>query len=229
MHHIAYVVSFMARITTSEQLSRDEVRRGVLAALLHDIGIGDAVLSKITEEMIENASETDRPRLRRDGVASRREHMEKGVQISCRLLENYQLVHPHALSNDDIAVILDIVGTHDNSKIPLMEDSVNKKWLLSSNPKDWLKQCHWEADALWMLSPAGILVDLQRQNEEDIPQNRKLKFDFNLGLHREIVKLYAQAYSDQEMVQFGFRDSLLYRTQTGYNVAMEFKRQVDAL
>ena len=80
-----------------------------------------------------------------------------------------------------------------------------------------------------MLSPAGILVDLQRQREDDTPQNRKSKFNFNLGLHCEIVESYRQAYSSMDMDQFGFRDGLLYRTETGYNMAMAFKQQVEAL
>ena len=82
------------------------------------------------------------------------------------LLQSHQRQHPAALSDEDIDVILDIVGSHDHSKIPLMEDRVDRKWLLGSGPDDWLKQCHWEADALWMLTPAGILVDLEREQEE---------------------------------------------------------------
>ncbi len=213
----------MARIVTSEGLSASDVRRGVIAALLHDVGIGEAGLPKITEEMIETAPEAERPRLRREGIAHRREHMLKGVEISRQLLADYPL------ATGDIDVIADIVGTHDNSKIPLLQDTIDKKWLLRPGPEDWLKQCHWEADALWMLSPAGILVDLKRQGEVDTPENRKAKFNFNLGLHQAIVKVYEQAYSSKEMQQFGFRDGLLYRSKSGYDIAMEFKRQARTL
>ena len=223
IHHIAYVVSFMARIVTSEGLPPSDVKRGVLAALLHDVGIGEAGLPKITEEMIATAPEAERPRLRQEGIAHRREHMLKGVEIARKLLTGYQLANEH------IAVILDIVGTHDNSKIPLLEDTIDRKWLHRPGPEDWLKQCHWEADALWMLSPAGILVDLKRQGEEDTPENRKAKFNFNFGLHRAIVKVYEQAFSREELQQFGFRDGLLYRTKTGYDLAMEFAEQAYSL
>ena len=223
IHHVAYVVSFMARIVTSEGLSPSDIKRGVLAALLHDVGIGEAGLPKITEEMIKTAPEAEHPRLRQEGIAHRREHMLKGVEIARKLLIGY----PWA--NDDIDVILDIVGTHDNSKIPLLEETIDKKWLLSPKQEDWLKQCHWEADALWMLSPAGILVDIKRQGEEDTPGNRRAKFNFNLGLHQAIVKVYEQAFSPEEMRQFSFRDGLLYRTKTGYDMAMEFKRQTRRL
>ncbi len=228
VHHIAYVVSFMARIAISE-LPRHEVKRGVIAALLHDIGSGDSFLPKITEEMIKKAPDAQRDRLRTEGINYRREHMDKGAEISRKVLEAYQVQHPQVLTDCDLAVILDIVGTHDDCKIPLMESTVNKKWLLSPAREDWLKQCHWEADALWMLCPAGILIDLERQTEKDTPETRKAKFELNLGLHRSIVELYPQAYSAQEMEQFGFRDGLLYRSTTGYEMAMEFKRQAEAL
>lgn len=227
IHHIAYAVKFMAVITTSEGLSPQDVRRGVVAALLHDIGIGDSVLGKITEKMIERApTSASRERLRKDGIAARREHMEKGVIVSRRLLHDYRTRHPHAISDDDVDVILDIVATHDNCKIPMMEEHIDKKWLLSPDKEDWLKQCHWEADALWMLTPAGILVDLQRENYEDTPENRKERFEFNFHLHKEIVNSYARAYED-EVDEFDFRNETLYRTKAGYAQAMKLKREAE--
>lgn len=229
IHHIPYVVSFMARISTSEGLSPVDIKRGVVAALLHDIGSGDSVLPKITEEMIKKAPPSDRERMRQEGIAYRREHMEKGVEISRTLLENYQLQHSHALTPADVEVILDIVGTHDDCKIPLMQETVDKKWLLSPDESDWLKQCHWEADALWMLCPEGILIDLEREKEDDTPENRKAKFDFNYGLHAEIVELYPKVYSAKEMEDFKFRDGHLYRSDTGHDMAMAFKRDVESL
>lgn len=223
VHHIAYVVNFMVRICQAE-VSATDMKRGVLAALLHDIGIGDCSLPKISEASIQRAEPDEKIRLRRDGIASRLEHMKLGAIISRDLLQGCQTRHPDFLSDDDVEVILEIVGGHDYSKIPLMEDHVDRKWLLSPGPADWLKQCHWEADALWMLTPAGILIDLDREKEENTPANRHAKFIFNLGLHREIISLYAEAYSADEMQQFGFHDGLLYRSETGYGLAKELER-----
>jgi len=227
IHHIAHVVNFMARIGTSE-LPRHDVKRGVIAALLHDIGSGDSFLPKVTEEMIKKAPKAKQDHLRIEGVKYRREHMDKGVEISRGLLETYQLQHPHALTDTDLQAILDIVGTHDDCKIPLMEKKVKKKWLLRAGEADWLKQCHWEADALWMLCPDGILIDLEREREEDTADNRRAKFRFNLRLHGEIVKVYRKAYSKRDFDRFRFRGKLLYRTKTGYRMAMRFKRDVKA-
>jgi hypothetical protein len=220
VHHIPYVVRFMTQIGLAE-VSPAEMKQGVLAALLHDIGIGDCSLPKISEHSIQRATGEERVRLRRDGIASRLEHMKLGVEISRGLLADYRRQDPGYLSDEDIGVILDIVGSHDFSKIPLMEDHVDRKWLLKPGRDDWLKQCHWEADALWMLTPAGILVDLEREREENTAATRQAKLKFNLSLHRQIVSLYAQAYSPEEMKSFGFRDGLLYRSTTGYALASE--------
>lgn len=222
IHHIAYVVRFMVQIGRAE-VSTADLKRGVLAALMHDIGIGDCALPKISEASIKRAGPVEKERLRRDGIASRLEHMKRGVIIARQLLQDYQQRHPGNLTDVDLAVILDIIGSHDYSKIPLMEDHVDRKWLLRSGEEDWLKQCHWEADALWMLTPAGIVVDLEREREENTPENRRAKFVFNLGLHRQIISLYAAAYTPDEMTQFGFHDGLLYRSATGYALAQQFE------
>ena len=226
VHHVAFVVWFMTRIGLAE-LNRQDLKRGVLAALLHDIGIGDCNLPKISEEMLQKAGPLDRERLRRDGIKSRLEHMQKGAVIARHLLCNYQTFHSDSLSNEDIDVIVDIVETHDNSKILFLEGVANRKWLLRPPPSDWLKQCHWEADALWMLSPAGILVDLDRQKETDTFDNRRAKFQFNQKLHAEVVTFYREVYSPEEFQRFGFRDGLLYRTQTGYDLCQEFMKLVN--
>jgi hypothetical protein len=104
------------------------------------------------------------------GIESRLEHIRLGGGISRGLLSKHKSEHPGSLSEEDIRVILDIVASHDYSKIPLMEDHVDRKWLLSWESKDWLKQYHWEADALRMLTPDGILIDLEREREEDTPK-----------------------------------------------------------
>ena len=109
VHHIAYVVNFMVQICLAE-VSPMEMKRGVLAALLHDIGIGDCALPKISEASIKRASPEDKLQLRQDGIASRLEHMKLGVVIARGLLQSHQRRHPAALTDDDIAVILDIVG-----------------------------------------------------------------------------------------------------------------------
>jgi hypothetical protein len=125
-----------------------------------------------------------------------------------------------------------LVGEYGDSAIPPDVIEECKTYLITSDREgeDWLMQLHWEADALWMLSSDGLLVDLQRQKEEDTPQNRLAKLHFNLGLHREVVgKVYANVYSRTEFEKFGFHDGLLYRSATGYGIAERLVREGELL
>jgi hypothetical protein len=225
VHHIAHVVNFMATIALGEQLPAADVKRCIVGALFHDIGIGAATRPKISERMLAEATDPEqREYLRREGIASRCEHMEKGVVIAESILRPYRRRHFSLLTADDIAVILDLVGTHDNGKIPLMDRECARHWYLRPGPEDWLKQCHWEADALWMLCPDGLLVDIQRRNAVDTPAERQAQFLFNEQLHRAIVACYATACAaDGTFAQYGFRDGLLYRTATGFALAQQFR------
>ena len=237
-HHIAHVVNFMSEILLGEvdkSISPENVKRGMIAALLHDIGVGDAIFPKITENMVKNETDPKKKEaLRTAAMESRKEHMEKGVEISREILEEYNKTEEgKTFAPEDVETILNIVGKHDNSKIPLMMvgeygDSMIpeavlvecRKYLLTSDKSDWLMQLHWEADALWMLSSDGLLVDLKRQGEADTPQNRLAKLRYNLGLHSEVVtKVYEKVYSVDEFKKLNFHKDLLYRSQTGYDIA----------
>lgn len=239
VHHIAHVVNFMSEILVGEvgkKISPEDVKRGIIATLLHDIGIGGSVLPKITENMVKNEVDlAKREALRAAAIDSRKEHMEKGAEIARGILEEYnKITGQKAFSGGDIETILHIVGKHDNSKIPLMmvlqkydnsdiPEAVSKdikEYLLTSGDSDWLMQLHWEADALWMLSSDGLLVDLKRQGEADTPKNRLEKITYNMGLHREVVnKVYKKIFNDSDLKKFGFRKDLLYRSSTGYKIA----------
>lgn len=228
VHHTVCVTQFMAEIGLAE-LSLDDLRRGLYAALLHDIGIGDCRLPKIGEHILKAAPPEQLDQLRRDGIRSRLEHMELGAVIAARLLAECRTRFPDQISPEDIAVVVDLIATHDNSKIPLMDGIADRKWLLSPEPADWLRQCHWEADALWMLSAPGILVDLQRQQIAATPAACQAMFAFNLSLHGQIVTLYEQAFTPAEFARFHFQDGLLYRSKTGSNIARRLAAENAAL
>lgn len=226
VHHIPHVVLFAARIGSAE-LGPADRKRLITAALLHDIGIGDSILPKISEHSVRNSAGPERERLRRDGIASRLEHMRHGARISASLLEDLRRRRPELLNGDDLDAIVDIVGTHDNAKIPLLEGRADRRWLLGTSSADWVKQCHWEADALWMLCPAGVRVDLLREGADDTAANRAAKLRFNVGLHAEIVTLYAGALDADEMRRLAFRDGLLFRSGAGHELAAGFLRRAE--
>lgn len=217
VHHIAWVVRFMAQIATRE-LNAIDRRRSVLAALFHDVGIGDCLLPKVSEASLRRAAPDELPALRALGIRSRQEHMEFGVIRARALLERFG---GSLFSPADVETILETIGTHDNSKIPLMDDVADRTWLLTPDPADWVKQCHWEADALWMLTMEGVAVDLDRDGTPWSPLAFQARRDFNLSLHRKIVDIYRAAYPSEDYQRFGFHEGTLYRSATGWALAQK--------
>lgn len=234
VHHIAHVVEAAVKIGIAEKLPEPELASLVLAALFHDVGIGQSELPKIAESRVNLASPELRDELRAVAIASRLEHMEKGARIARALMRDHIDEHgEHASLLRTIASTVEqIVAEHDFSKIPLLESSPGdyRKWLLGNTRSDWLKQLHWEADALWMLSRDGLAIDLARtagidiatfQNSPaDTPQARLVQLGFNLSLHRKVVELYETAFSPEEFASYGFPPSgLLYRSKGGQLLA----------
>lgn len=227
VHHQAHVVRFAASIFSSEasrlKAGCSFVAVGVIAAACHDVGIGRSVLPKIGEVHIDRASPKEKEPLRQLAIASRLEHMRHGCRFTKRLLYEEKRRRGLPLSEEDCRLLLRTVAEHDHSKIPLLDPSNAKKWLLrpKSTP-DWTLQLHWEADALWMLTTDGLRVDLWRQKLPETPLNLIEQLNYNLSLHRKVVDLYRDAYHPHELRQFGFKpQGYLYRSAAGERHAID--------
>jgi len=89
-------------------------------------------------------------------------------------------------------------------------------------------QLHWEADALWMLTEAGITVDLLRGKDPSTAdlsnREKRKKFSYNYWLHGKIVRVYEKVFNGNEMAAFGFINRHLYRSNTGHNIAMRLRK-----
>jgi hypothetical protein len=169
--------------------------------------------------------------------------MELGASLAEGILARYQqleLPH-HDLLAFTVPGILRIIGEHDNSKVPLLEPDLTKhrSWLLrAGEPKDWLMQLHWEADALWMLHRDGLRIDLARTakvplkefigSSGDTDAGAIAQFAYNFHLHRRIVELYQRAYPQKEdFAAFGFpHQGYLYRSASGQRIAEEARNNI---
>ena len=234
IHHTAIVVNFMSQIAiaeTTKEKDSDGVKITVLAALFHDIGLAQAVMGKITEEMIENALDEHKGEMSRKGIEARLEHMNKGAVITEQILRDYRGKRGDTvISADEIEAIVDIVRRHDYAKIPLMQKvagiEINTDYLF--DPKDdkkddYLIQLHWEADSLWMLDPIGIEADFDREGKTDTPANRIEQFSYNLHLHRDVMNLYVEGYGTG-LNQIGYcNEGLLYYSRTAYEKAKQLR------
>ncbi|HTL48979.1 MAG TPA: HAD family hydrolase, partial [Verrucomicrobiae bacterium] len=243
IYHITHVLNFMAEILVDEfakgSVTRTDVKNGMTAALFHDSGIGYQTLRKIRESDIDDVQkaidampETNEPEreakrlkrlekeaLRKKAILSRQQHMMAAGEIAALVLKD-----DARFSAADEAAVRDIVETHDNSKIPLLEDTIDSKWLLSPGKKDWLKQLHWEADALEMLTEDNNEVDRERTRKYGgTPMEPRVQYEYNRVLHRKYIEDVYEKASGIDLAAYGFKDGLLYRSEKGYEI---YKRLV---
>jgi len=244
VHHPAHVVSLMSEILLGEKATEDEVKLGVVTALLHDVALGRAGEGKIRKADIDAAFQESIQKGEEkveEGVRSRRRHMELGAEIADRVLHAYNACFGDAFSDKEMAEIRRLIGIHDNPSV--QEYELRRKtqsgavWVFF--PEDRLAMFLREADRLWMLTEEGIKTDLERdckaarekvrKNGADPDQaavDPKKRVDDNIQRHRDEAVIYQKTLPGWLFVRYGFKDGALYRTGTGYSV---FGRSQDTL
>lgn len=243
VHHMAYVVNFMSEIMLAKDASEKELKRGVVAALLHDIGLARVEEGKIRKSDIESAPLEKRPAVIDEAIRSRQAHMLQGAKTAKELLNAYNAWFGETFSDADIQEITRLIEIHDNPSIVeyellrgLSEGQIKfhgKKWLFEKDDK--LMMYLREADRLWMLSKDGIEVDLERDSEkaqkrlhekggDPTPANvdPKARVISNIKRHREEAELYSKLLGEEIAEDYEFKDGFLYRT----NISREICRQL---
>lgn len=237
VHHISEVVRHAGLIAVGESLNEADTALLVVAALIHDAGIGPAVYPKIGESRVAAASGDVQAKLRKLGIASRLEHMVLGAEMVDPIFEACIAAgtqYRDILESIRVEVRR-LVAEHDYCKIPLLEPDAAKHtaWLLRKD--DRIGHFLWQADAGWMLTPRGIRIDIARANKlstievETDPRNsveaRINRFAFNIRLHRDVVSLYRGALSQSEFDAYVFPpEGFLYRSATGYRLAQDYQK-----
>jgi len=209
VHHITHVMNFMTEILLKEEgkeAAPHRVRRGVFAALLHDIGFAKTDEGKIRKADIEKEIHaakdwaTVKAAIQK-AVDSRKAHMIAGSAIAEQLLRAYNAwVDKPFFTDADIRAIRCVIEIHDDPSIREYEN-LGLEWLKTHasdanlvgrmNPSKWLFdkddfliKYHREADRLWMLALDGIEVDLAR----DLEKARKDAKDREIPI--DSVKVY---------------------------------------
>ncbi|MBC8868714.1 MAG: hypothetical protein H8E44_04825 [Planctomycetes bacterium] len=192
VHHTAHVANFMTEILLGEEATPDQIKQGVFAALLHDVGLARTDEGKIRkadlQQEIDMAEDWDGvSKAIAEAIRSRKSHMKAGADIARLLLHGYNdwTGKPFFDPQKDIATICRIVEIHDDPSI-FEYERMGLEWIevhptaggltVKPDPGKWLfdkdaflVQCHREADRVWMVSPDGIEVDLAR----DLAKARK--------------------------------------------------------
>ncbi len=133
----------------SGNLTMEDVFHTALLALLHDI----CSYTRITEETIDATSVEQRSSLIAENRKRVIRHMEDGAKMARTVLHDFNDKHHRTIvSETAIEKICAIIAIHDNPKIgiPIPKDNHMAVMLR-------------EADRLDMISPSGVLIDLQRK------------------------------------------------------------------
>lgn len=230
VHHTACVVKMMARILLGEDASPAEIRRGVVAALLHDVGLARVAAEKMRKADILAAAPDRREAVIERAIAARRAHMVHGAWMAETVLTAFNGWFGEGLSPEDVAEVCRLVALHDNPSVQEYEEMRGHRagatWLLSLD--DRLAMFLREADRLWMLTEEGIAADLELdlqkeqkalaaagRDPQDARPDREARIAANIARHREEAALYERALGGGAAA-YGFINGTLYRTRTGY-------------
>jgi len=135
--HTLYVFSSMMEILKVETSSTTDIKIGLTAALLHDIGYGLLVMAG--KEVSELSTQE-----------SRREHMTKGAGYA------RQNLGASGLSVEEIERVAYLISIHDNPSV--FEEGRGIPLDINDSMSFMLR----EADRLWMMSPEGFSDDMEK-------------------------------------------------------------------
>jgi hypothetical protein len=196
--------------------------------------IGEVIDGKATSKELQD--------YRDDAIKARQEHMREGARIAGDILRENEPQYPRLLTGETIREVQRLVEHHDDPKIPVTyavirrtfaEDDECRAWRaeLPADQKaeltawlgetgeqyligvdDWRLQILHEADLLWMVTQDGIDADLIRFSPAEAKTPRGI-VDNNTGLHRQEMEQYR---GRPDFSRYGFRNSTVYRSRTGY-------------
>ncbi len=265
VHHTAHVANFMTEILLGERATPDQLKQGVFAALLHDVGLARTDEGKIRKAELQQEIDTandwgDVSKAVEEAVRSRKSHMKAGSEIARLLLSGYNNWTGKVFFDPekDIEAICRIIEIHDDpsifeyeqmaqqwlsahpSEVALAEKPDPGRWLFEKD--DFLTQCHREADRLWMVSWDGIEIDLARdlakarskaekegRPVDEVSTGPAERINGNIQRHREEMQLYQQAFAPEVLAAYGFKNRLLYRTNTGFLIFRRLVAELEAL
>ena len=195
VHHVTRVARNMAEILHGEGADAEEWRRGLAAALLHDVALGRTGEGrKIRKAEIEKLPPDEREAEIQAAIESRQSHMKVGAGIAARALQAYNAIHGATFSQSDIEEVALLIRIHDNPSIQEY-DSLRTRpsginWLFDSGHR--LMKFLREADRLFMVSFDGVEVDLERDGVSSTAATRLARLAVNIRRHREEATLYGK-------------------------------------
>lgn len=217
VYHAAEVTDFASEILLGEGVSKNELKRGLAAALLHDAGLAIAKAGKLSKAAIMQAPPgPERERLKKEAIRLRKLHMRDGSKLAGDLLAQYNERFGPIFSARDIRAIKHVIFNHDNPSIQEYEETNDGQWLFK--PGERLLMFHREADRLTMLTENEMEMERKKAEGKGQAFDAKEKFSGNIKRHQEEMELYRAAFGEPGIQAYGFKKNTLYRTATGYAI-----------
>lgn len=190
LHHTFYVVKTIQKILTHENASPENLKMGIVSALLHDTGY---LVIKNKFKVFQDFQKSE----------IRKAHMEAGAKYAEKTLKKInqaKKIFPY----NEIKNISFLVSIHDNPSVK--EKDFNR----ILDVKDSLSYSLREADRLWMTSEDGFAYDLMRMKEKTGEESPKKLFDHMLKRYAEEKSLYKDDGK--------FQGNTLFRSEEAYSI-----------
>lgn len=197
--HLFYVAKIMQKILVAEKAGINEMKNGITAALLHDVGY----------IIIQNRYQIDREFQKKE---VREAHMKAGAQYARKVLEINSL--RRWFNAQDIKTISNIIAVHDYPSLPRRGGTKGRPLNLNNKLSYRLR----EADRLWMTSKYGFMYDLQRMREKTGAQDARKLLSHTLKRYQEEKSLYKD--------DGHFHGGTLFRSKTAYQIFLKQKEDL---
>jgi hypothetical protein len=236
VHHSTVISRLLLDIAEGERLPAAEIRVLLLAILCHDafLGVADSIIRrfmpveglplKTRASDVRKAAGELRQQLVRRGVLERTLHNEEAARHVPAVLTAATVLSGVSIPPQEIEMIRSIVARHDLPAVAQLKqesgEPLGREDLFG--PTERLALLFRAIDRLWMVTPEGIDVDVERDLAAGRPGAaldvlRRERGTSNAARHYEEYALYEKVYGD-DVRQFGFIEKTLYTCETAFRI-----------
>jgi hypothetical protein len=240
VHHPTVILKLMLDVATEDRLAPSDTRVLLLAIVCHDAFQGAVErfipllapapsLSgvKVTASAVRTAVANERDQLVRRAVAERTVHNEEAARQASSVLNAASILTGVAIAAEEIETVRSIVGRHDLPSLAQLKSEIGqpvgeRDLFRASDWRELLFRC---IDRIWMVTPEGVNVDVNRDHARGKATSHREVLWRNAQRHQEEYELYVQVYGD-EVGQFNFIEHTLYTSPTAFRLFRQFTEPV---
>jgi hypothetical protein len=180
---------------------------------------------KVTASAVRTAAANERDQLIRRAVAERTLHNEEATRQAPSVLTAASILTGITIPPEDIEMVRSIVGRHDLPTVAQLKSESNQPLGKEDlfGPGDWRELLFRCIDRMWMVTPEGVDVDVNRDRARGKATSPAEVLRRNAQRHHEEYELYARVYED-DVRQFNFIEQTLYTSPAAFRLYRQFAR-----